>query len=128
MELQKRILPFLTRMFPNVQFIVATHSPFVISSVDNAVVYDLEKRVRLDDASLYSYDEIVEGFYDIDKNSIKVKEDFEQYKILSEKQPLSGAEKKKLIELRTRLEKVSPANESLYLAFTQYERRARRNG
>ena len=40
-ELQKQILPFLTQMFPNVQFIVATHSPFVITSLENAVVYDL---------------------------------------------------------------------------------------
>ena len=47
-ELQKRILPFLTKMFPRVQFIVATHSPFVIISLPNAVVYDLEKKEQLD--------------------------------------------------------------------------------
>jgi len=41
-ELQKRVLPFLTRMFPRIQFIVTTHSPFVITSTPNAVVYDLE--------------------------------------------------------------------------------------
>ncbi len=41
LELQEQILPLLTSFFPRVQFIVATHSPAVISSVDNAVVYDL---------------------------------------------------------------------------------------
>jgi predicted ATP-binding protein involved in virulence len=46
-ELQKRVLPFLTKMFPNVQFIVATHSPFVVTSLDNAVVFDLERAVEL---------------------------------------------------------------------------------
>jgi predicted ATP-binding protein involved in virulence len=34
-ELQKRILPLLTSFFPNVQFIVTTHSPFVLSSVES---------------------------------------------------------------------------------------------
>lgn len=44
LELQEIILPFLCEMFPRLQFIVATHSPAVISSVDNAVVFDLRKR------------------------------------------------------------------------------------
>jgi predicted ATP-binding protein involved in virulence len=42
-ELQKQALPFLTKMFPCVQFVVSTHSPFVITSLPNAVVYDLER-------------------------------------------------------------------------------------
>ena len=52
-ELQKRVLPFLTRMFPKIQFIVATHSPFVITSLENAVVYDLEKKEALDNFKYY---------------------------------------------------------------------------
>lgn len=32
-SLQKKILPFLTRFFPNVQFIVTTHSPFILQSL-----------------------------------------------------------------------------------------------
>jgi predicted ATP-binding protein involved in virulence len=32
-ELQRLILPFLTKVFPNIQFIVTTHSPFVLSSI-----------------------------------------------------------------------------------------------
>lgn len=46
-ELQKKILPFLTEFFPSVQFIVTTHSPFVLNSIDDAVIYDLEKKFRL---------------------------------------------------------------------------------
>lgn len=42
-ELQKKILPFLVEFFPNIQFIITTHSPFVLNSIDNAVIYDLEK-------------------------------------------------------------------------------------
>ncbi len=41
LKLQEQILPFLTRMFPKYQFIVATHSPLVIASVSDAVVFDL---------------------------------------------------------------------------------------
>ncbi|MEN8218728.1 MAG: AAA family ATPase [Pseudomonadota bacterium] len=41
LELQEKILPFLTTTFPQLQFIVATHSPAVIASLNNATVYDL---------------------------------------------------------------------------------------
>ena len=44
LELQEQILPFLTGLFPSFQFIVATHSPAVIASIPNAVVYDLRTR------------------------------------------------------------------------------------
>ena len=50
-ELQKKVLPFLTASFPKVQFIVSTHSPFVLSSIENAVVYDLEKKIHIEDMS-----------------------------------------------------------------------------
>jgi predicted ATP-binding protein involved in virulence len=42
LELQKKILPILTKLFPNIQFIVTTHSPFVLNSIANTVIYDLE--------------------------------------------------------------------------------------
>ncbi len=48
-ELQKKILPFLTNFFPNIQFIVTTHSPFVLNSVENTIVFDLEKQERLEE-------------------------------------------------------------------------------
>lgn len=44
LSLQEQILPFLTDLFPRFQFLVATHSPPVIASIPNAVVYDLRKR------------------------------------------------------------------------------------
>lgn len=47
-ELQKKIMPFLTSFFPNIQFIVSTHSPFVLNSIDNSVIYDLEKDIRVE--------------------------------------------------------------------------------
>jgi predicted ATP-binding protein involved in virulence len=44
LALQRQIMPILTKLFPNVQFIVATHSPFILSSLPNAVAYDLEHK------------------------------------------------------------------------------------
>jgi predicted ATP-binding protein involved in virulence len=58
-------------MFPNIQFIVTTHSPFVISSLENVVICDLEYRTVLTDLSAYSYDGIVEYYYNSDKYSEK---------------------------------------------------------
>lgn len=40
-ELQQTLLPNLLGAFPNVQFIVATHNPFIISSVESSVIYVL---------------------------------------------------------------------------------------
>ncbi|WP_429101896.1 AAA family ATPase [Aeromonas veronii] len=68
-SLQRKILSFLSRSYPNVQFIVSTHSPFVIQSVDDAVIYDLSKLERLEDLSLYSYSAIVKGLLGVDTNS-----------------------------------------------------------
>ena len=44
-ELQKTILELLTTIFPNIQFIVSTHSPFILNSISDAVIYDLENNI-----------------------------------------------------------------------------------
>lgn len=73
-ELQKKIMPFSTSFFPNIQFIVSTHSPFVLNSIDNSAIYDLEKNLRVENLSGYAYDGIVESYFDIDKYSSTIKE------------------------------------------------------
>lgn len=45
-SMQRSLLPSLVRAFPNVQFIVATHSPFVVSSVRESNVYALRHENR----------------------------------------------------------------------------------
>ncbi|MDE7477135.1 MAG: AAA family ATPase [Lachnospiraceae bacterium] len=47
--LQKKIMPFLTEFFPRLQFIVTTHSPYILNSLSNAKVYDLENYIELED-------------------------------------------------------------------------------
>ncbi|PPJ23128.1 hypothetical protein C5E45_29260 [Nocardia nova] len=41
-SLQREILPSLLRAFPSVQFIVATHSPFVVTATPDSAVYALD--------------------------------------------------------------------------------------
>ena len=65
LELQKIIMPLLTKVFPNIQFIVTTHSPFVLNSMPNAVAYDLEHREILDDLTGYSYESLAEGYFGV---------------------------------------------------------------
>ncbi|MCA9686449.1 MAG: AAA family ATPase, partial [Myxococcales bacterium] len=51
-ELQEKILPFLTRLFPQLQFIVTTHSPAIASSIDNATVFDLRTHESISSSEL----------------------------------------------------------------------------
>ena len=55
LKLQKMILPMLTTLFPNIQFIVTSHSPFVLSSLPNATAYDLEHQEPITNLTDYSY-------------------------------------------------------------------------
>jgi predicted ATP-dependent endonuclease of OLD family len=87
-DLQKKILPFLIDFFPKIQFIVTTHSPFVLSSLSNATICDLETRIVTTDLSGYSYDTLVESYFDTDKYSEEMKSkiyEFEQLTSLNEK-------------------------------------------
>jgi predicted ATP-binding protein involved in virulence len=64
-SLQKKIFRFLTKSFPEIQFIITTHSPFVIMSVNDIVMYDIAKQDYIEDVSLYSYEAVVEGIFDV---------------------------------------------------------------
>lgn len=102
-ELQKKILPFLTNFFPRIQFIVSTHSPFVIDSLDNAVVYDLENEMPIKDLLAYSYDTIVEHYLDVGKYSEQIKRMLGEYETLLTKKMKTDEEEFKLMELRNYL-------------------------
>lgn len=71
-SLQKIIFPFLNKAFPNIQFIVSTHSPFVIQSVSDAVIYDMSSNEQMSDLSFYSYSSIVKGLLGEDDASDKL--------------------------------------------------------
>lgn len=60
-SLQRKILPFFTRSFPGIQFVVTTHSPFVVSSTDDSLIYDISTGKECEDLSLFSLEHVVEG-------------------------------------------------------------------
>ena len=45
LDLQKKIMELLTTVFPNIQFVVSSHSPFILNSLDNVIIYDLENNI-----------------------------------------------------------------------------------
>ncbi len=67
LEMQYQILPLLTSLFPNLQFIVATHSPAVASSITGATVFDLSTgKVLGDVAAGSSYSELMQGHFGVE--------------------------------------------------------------
>ena len=58
-SLQRLILPFFTESFPKVQFIVTTHSPFVLMSTRDTLVYDLGKEMPYSISQVKSQNEIL---------------------------------------------------------------------
>ncbi len=97
--LQKKILPFLTSFFPKIQFIVTTYSPFVLQSLENTVVYDLEHKEVIQDMSQYSSEAIVETYFQEDKYSIELKEKLNQYESLLSKKKLTEEEEDIIYDL-----------------------------
>jgi len=64
-SLQRKIFPFLTRTFPNLQFIATTHSPFVLSSVSDAVIFDIGTNEQAIDFSNYSYEMLLDSLFKV---------------------------------------------------------------
>ncbi|MCL2873675.1 MAG: AAA family ATPase [Defluviitaleaceae bacterium] len=128
-ELQRRVLPFLTQMFPNVQFIIATHSPFVMTSLENAIVYDLEKNERLEKPSFYSYDTVVESFLDTSMYSNELQGYFARYKELCLKER-TAEENDEFLQAKAEFEIRAIPSTELYIKFQELEktRKAIKNG
>jgi predicted ATP-binding protein involved in virulence len=99
-ELQKIVLPFLIDFFPKLQFIVTTHSPFILSSISNATICDLESKIVTSDLTSYSYDALIESYFRTDKYSEEVKSKVVEFENLIKKLELSSSEKETLKNLR----------------------------
>ena len=107
LELQKNIVPLLTTIFPNIQFIMTSHSPFILNSLENVVIYDLENHLLVENGlDNVPYDGIVEGYFGADKLSDILKEKFERYKSLVKKEELSDDELNEVAELELYLDEI----------------------
>ena len=92
LALQKSIMPLLTKLFPNIQFIVSTHSPFVLSSLPNAVAFDLEHQTPITDLTEYSYQALTEGYFGVETDSNYAMMRLEELENLLNKNELSVSE------------------------------------
>lgn len=82
-SLQRKILPFFIRTFPEIQFIVTTHSPFVVTSVDDVLIYDLTSGMTALDLSMYSVETIIEGLLGVPPISKKLEETIKNLRTLT---------------------------------------------
>lgn len=123
LELQRMILPFLTTFFPNIQFIISTHSPFIINSLENIVIYDLENQILVNEKQGLTdvpYDGIVEGYFRADKLSALLREKYERFKGLVAKKDVTDEDMREISQLEVFLDEIPD-----YLALditTEYER------
>ena len=119
LELQKVIMPILTKVFPNIQFIITTHSPFVLNSLNNAVAFDLEHREVIDELTPYSYEALAEGYFGVSSESSYLEMQLATLGSLLQKKELSDADKSTIryliIDLDKLSESVSPNIVGAYL-------------
>lgn len=107
LELQKNIMKLLTTVFPNIQFIVSSHSPFILNSLDDVVIYDLEKHLLVEQGlSDVPYSGIVEGYFNADELSDELKEKFEKYKVLATKPQLDVDDYEQIADLEMYLDEI----------------------
>ncbi|MFT6333763.1 MAG: putative ATP-binding protein involved in virulence [Saprospiraceae bacterium] len=118
-SLQKKILPFLTSFFPNIQFIVSTHSPFVLQSEPNSVIFDLETKERFEDFSHYSSEAILETYLNQDKFSNILKEEMKEYEALISGDKKIVKNKKLILNSRNKLSKIPDIEVSYWLKNTE---------
>ena len=106
LELQKVIMPLLTKIFPHIQFIVTTHSPFVLSSLSNAVAFDLEHQEIIEDLTEYSYESLAEGYFGVKTASSYMGMQLDRLEELLKKEVLSLSEKTELKDLICDFDKI----------------------
>lgn len=106
-SLQRKILPFLNSLYPNIQFIVTTHSPFVIGSMDSSVIFDLSSKQEFTNLSNYSYETIIEGLLGVPVVSMSLEKDIKRLSnLLSEVNPDTVA-------INELVDKLSPHSDKL---------------
>ena len=96
LELQRVILPILTTIFPNIQFVVTTHSPFILNSLENAIAFDLEHREPIEDLTDYSYEALAEGYFGVRTDSSEIQMRLQRMEELIRSDRLSISDKSEL--------------------------------
>lgn len=107
LDLQKKIMELLTTVFPNIQFVVSSHSPFILNSLDNVIIYDLENKMLVENGlSDVPYSGIVEGYFKADELSDELRDKFETYKELANKPNLDDDDYEQIADLEMYLDEI----------------------
>jgi predicted ATP-binding protein involved in virulence len=124
-EWQKHLVNDLKKAFPGIQFVVTTHSPFIVQSLEVDELINLDKPVGLDEApNKHSIEEVAE--YEMGVQNVERSEKFlemqeaaaEYFNLVKDKAPEKSIReaKIKLDELRLRFN-----NDPAYVALLQSE-------
>ena len=121
LALQKNIMGLVTTIFPNVQFIVSTHSPFVLNSLGDVTIYDLEQHLEVKNGLAdVPYAGIVEGYFNADSMSETLRDKYKKYQTLVKKKELTDDDFEEIADLEMYLDEIPD-----YLALnitTEYQR------
>lgn len=109
LELQRLILPILTQIFPNIQFIVTTHSPFVLSSLPNVIAFDLEHKEAIEDLTDYSYEALAEGYFGVKTESSDIQLRLQRMEKLMHMEQVSESERIELEDLLRDFDRIPEA-------------------
>ena len=86
---------------------MSTHSAFILSSIGNAVIYDLENKVLVQDGLTdVPYEGIIAGYFNVKTLSKELQDKFEKYKILVAKNTLSDDELAEIQRLELYLDEI----------------------
>lgn len=130
---QRRVVDDLKRTFPQIQFVATTHSPFIVQSLENGQVHDLEERGarRRPAVERLSIEDIAEEVMDVEEPQRSrrfraMKEAAKEYYRALE--TLESAADEEVEELERRLDRLSaPFSENpAYQALLEMERVAAR--
>ena len=124
----------LCGLFPHIQFIISTHSAFIINSIPNAVIYDLENQTLVTDGLAdYPYEGIIQGYFEVSTLSNELQEKFNRYRELTGKTTLEPGDRTEIEKLSLYLDEIPD-----YLALDitteyqrlklEYEKRSKVNG
>ena len=109
-SLQEKILPSLVNFLPNIQFVICTHSPQILSSINNANIYDLSSHELVtEDLGGISYDVISKEHFGLSSEySLRATKLLDKAKSLVKKKDLNEIQQTQLKAIYDELNNLSP--------------------
>lgn len=119
LSLQEKILPLLTNLYPNIQFVVSTHSPAVLASISDAYVFDLESRIGIMSSEYAGekYGTIMKGHFSVSDISIEVDRMLSRFIDLYNATELSPQDLQERTRLSEHLSSLSPMLQTIVWAY-----------